>query len=108
MTDEIWGALAAVGSEAKARRILTLFEHDPDRFEGFSVALGDMLLDYSKTNIDREARALLIQLAEAAASPPGATPCSAARRSTPPKAVPSSTRRCAIAPAHPSSSAAWT
>ena len=39
---------------------------DAARAEAFSVRVGDMLFDYSKTNIDEEARALLIGLLESA------------------------------------------
>ena len=51
------------------RRILSLFERDPDRFNGFSVRLGDMLLDFSKTAIDARALTLLIELAAARGVP---------------------------------------
>ena len=54
---------------ARDTRILALFERDPDRFDGFSVRLGDMLLDFSKTAIDAQALTLLIQLAEARGVP---------------------------------------
>ncbi len=46
------------------RRIVDLF--DDTRFDSFSTRQGDMLLDYSKTNIDTAARDLLIKLAVAA------------------------------------------
>ena len=68
-TDAIWAALDAAGDEARGRRILTLFERNPDRFREFSVRQDDMLLDFSKTNIDARALTLLIELAEAADVP---------------------------------------
>ncbi len=43
------------------RRIIDLF--DNKRFDDFSIRQGDMLLDYSKTNIDTDARDLLLKLA---------------------------------------------
>ncbi len=46
------------------RAILSLF--DASRAGDFSARLGDMLFDYSKTNIDGQGRALLIALAEQA------------------------------------------
>ncbi len=46
-------------------RIKALFAQDPKRFEGFSARLDDMVLDYSKTALDRKALALLLDLAEA-------------------------------------------
>ncbi|MDJ0628910.1 MAG: glucose-6-phosphate isomerase [Rhodobacter sp.] len=51
--------------EIEGRRILSLFD-DPGRAGEFSVRACDMLLDYSKTNIDAEARAMLLELAEEA------------------------------------------
>ncbi len=65
MTEAIWSALDAAGSAAADRRITTLFDADPGRFDGFSMRHGDMLFDFSKTNIDHEALRLLIGLAEA-------------------------------------------
>jgi glucose-6-phosphate isomerase len=40
-----------------------LFATDPERFATFSASFGDMLLDYSKNRIDREAMASLFDLA---------------------------------------------
>ena len=51
------------------RRILALFERNPERFDEFSVRLGDMLLDFSKTAIDARALTLLIELAAARGVP---------------------------------------
>ncbi|MGI9394871.1 MAG: glucose-6-phosphate isomerase, partial [Boseongicola sp.] len=45
------------------------FERDVNRFSGFSARCGDVLFDYSKTAIDREARKLLFELAAAAELP---------------------------------------
>jgi glucose-6-phosphate isomerase len=64
MSENLWQALAEAGAAARDRRILTLFERNPDRFREFSVRLGDMLLDFSKTNLDAHALTLLIELAE--------------------------------------------
>lgn len=61
MTD-IWELLAANHTAAEERRILSLFD-EPDRFSAFSAEVDGILLDYSKTNIDASARALLIDLA---------------------------------------------
>ncbi len=47
------------------RRIETLFDSS-DRAEDFSVRLGDMLFDYSKTNIDEAGRGLLLDLLDRA------------------------------------------
>jgi glucose-6-phosphate isomerase len=40
-----------------------LFKADPNRFEKFSLTLGDLLFDYSKNRIDDTTKALLVQLA---------------------------------------------
>ncbi len=47
-------------------RILDLFEADADRAKGFSASTGDMLFDYSKTQIDGEIRDALIKLCDQA------------------------------------------
>jgi glucose-6-phosphate isomerase len=69
MTDDIWQSLAEAGEAARGRRIASLFDRNPDRFREFSVPLGDMLLDFSKVNLDAHALTLLIQLAEASGVP---------------------------------------
>ena len=55
MADALWRSLTEAGAAARDTRTLSLFERDPDRFNGFSVQLGDMLLDFSKTAIDARA-----------------------------------------------------
>jgi len=67
--DEVGAAGEEAGEAAKGTRLLSLFERDPDRFNGFSVRLGDMLLDFSKTAIDARALTLLIELAAARGVP---------------------------------------
>jgi len=64
MSETIWTELEAAGHAARERRIADLFE-DGDRFARFSVSMGDMLLDFSKTSIDGAALDLLLRLAEA-------------------------------------------
>ncbi len=64
MAEKIWNALTEAGAAARDRRITTLFDRNPDRFREFSASLGDMTLDFSKTNIDSHALTLLIELAE--------------------------------------------
>lgn len=46
--------------------ILDLFEQDVDRAQVFSTSTGDMLFDYSKTQIDADIRAALIRLCDEA------------------------------------------
>ncbi|WP_298838561.1 glucose-6-phosphate isomerase [uncultured Roseobacter sp.] len=60
-----WDALRQLEAQHSNRRILSLFD-DPDRAAAFSARTGDMLFDYSKTNIDAGIRDALIDLAQAA------------------------------------------
>ena len=60
-----WGTLKNIFSNTSSRRISDLFADDPDRAANFSVLAGDMLFDYSKTNIDDQARSALIDLCDA-------------------------------------------
>jgi glucose-6-phosphate isomerase len=46
------------------QHLTDLFKSDPQRFSKFSLALGDLLFDYSKNRIDDTTRALLVQLAK--------------------------------------------
>ena len=62
---DIWQRLAAHHAAVSGRRILDLFD-DPARAEDFSAEADGLLLDYSKTNLDAEGRALLLALAGAA------------------------------------------
>ncbi|WP_096785812.1 glucose-6-phosphate isomerase [Rhodobacter sp. CZR27] len=62
---QIWQALKAHQQAVDHRAILDLFA-DPRRAEAFSTRFGDMLFDWSKTNIDHTARDLLVDLAGAA------------------------------------------
>ena len=67
MTSE-WQALAAHHARVKDRPILSLFaagDGAGDRAATFSARAGEMLLDWSKTNIDAEGRDLLLALAAA-------------------------------------------
>ncbi|NHX27566.1 glucose-6-phosphate isomerase, partial [Escherichia coli] len=58
----IWDDLAATALETRDRAIVDLFD-DPNRASEFSVRLGKMLFDYSKTNIDAQSLDLLVKLA---------------------------------------------
>ncbi len=57
--------LKALAASQQAR-ILDLFEADADRAQNFSASTGDMLFDYSKTQIGGEIRDALIQLCDQA------------------------------------------
>jgi glucose-6-phosphate isomerase len=69
MDDRIWPGLEEAGRETEGRRITELFERNPARFAEFSARLGDMVLDFSKTNIDAHTLTQLIELAEARGVP---------------------------------------
>lgn len=60
----LWNDLAQAQSKSAARRISSLF--DKTRAQDFSTRVGDMLFDYSKTNIDTDTMALLVSLAQTA------------------------------------------
>lgn len=59
----MWDRLIAHEAATKGRRIADIC--DAARAEDFSIRVGDMLFDYSKTNIDATARDLLIGLLDA-------------------------------------------
>src|SRR5690554_4362981 len=67
--EDVWGRLAVHHAAIRDRPILSLFE-DGDRAAAFSVTAAGMLLDWSKTNIDAQSRALLLELAGAAGVEP--------------------------------------
>ena len=60
-----WQALHELRGGARGRRIAYLVDGDPGRFAGFSLALGDLLLDYSRTALTAEIRTALLDLAAA-------------------------------------------
>ncbi len=55
--------LKSMQNSVAARSILSLFDADPNRAATFSARFGDMLFDYSKTNIDVATKAALLELA---------------------------------------------
>ncbi|WP_424990174.1 glucose-6-phosphate isomerase [Fluviibacterium sp. S390] len=60
-----WNALAQHRAATESRPILSLFDGN-GRAAEYSVRLGNLLFDYSKTNIDATARGLLLDLAQEA------------------------------------------
>ncbi|MCV2881182.1 glucose-6-phosphate isomerase [Actibacterium sp. XHP0104] len=58
----IWDELTAKAHQVRDRAIVDLFD-ESDRARAFSVRLGKMLFDYSKTNIDAQTLDLLVKLA---------------------------------------------
>ncbi len=57
----MWSDLKAHHASVAGRRILDLFD-DPRRAGAFSASLGDLRLDFSKTNLDADGLGLLIRL----------------------------------------------
>ncbi len=60
--DTIWRMLISNRASTRDRDILALFD-DANRFTDFSLDVDGMVLDFSKTAIDADARRLLVQLA---------------------------------------------
>ncbi len=60
-----WNALSEKHAEVCDRSLLSLFD-DPDRAATFTAQTGDMLFDYSKTNIDQDTLTALTALLDAA------------------------------------------
>ncbi|TWI19904.1 glucose-6-phosphate isomerase [Sphingobacterium siyangense] len=58
-----FGSLSGLSNNSGKNDLRALFAADPERFEKFSIAFEDILLDYSKNRITEETKALLIQLA---------------------------------------------
>lgn len=63
-TTQAYQVLANHYITIKEKTLKDLFNEDPLRFEKFSIAFEDILLDYSKNNINDETLALLIDLAK--------------------------------------------
>ena len=60
---DLWQELSAHRARQHAATITGLFSAAPARAEKFSARLGDLLFDYSKTQIDDAALSLLLELA---------------------------------------------
>lgn len=61
--NDIWSELEKNHTASADRRIISLFD-ESDRMDAFSVETDGLFLDFSKTNMDRKALDLLIQLAQ--------------------------------------------
>jgi len=57
-------SLSGLSNNSEKNDLRALFAADPARFEKFSIAFEDILLDYSKNRITEETKALLVQLAK--------------------------------------------
>ncbi len=75
-----YAALVAHYNEVKDLHMRALFGADPQRFDKFSLRLGDILFDYSKNRVTQHTMALLFDLARRPRSRRGATPCSRGRK----------------------------
>ena len=60
---EAWKALTAHHQQISTKPMREMFAEDPARFESFSLAFEDMLLDYSKNRVTAETMRLLFDLA---------------------------------------------
>ena len=56
--------LKSTAAATKATDLRAAFAADPQRFSRFSVSLGDLLMDFSKTAVNDEILKLLVKLAE--------------------------------------------
>ena len=63
MMEEYCELLESNRQRTSERRIEDLFEEDQHRFQDFSIITEDLILDYSKTNIDKDAKTNLVNLA---------------------------------------------
>jgi glucose-6-phosphate isomerase len=63
LTTPVWQTLWQHHLHIKSEHLRTLFQNDPNRFEKFSLRMGDILFDYSKNLINDETVQLLLQLA---------------------------------------------
>jgi glucose-6-phosphate isomerase len=61
-----WRALEAHAAARRGAHLRDLFAADPNRFDRFSLALDDLLVDYSKQRVTEETIGLLAALARAA------------------------------------------
>ncbi len=59
-----FGSFSGLSNNSEKNDLRALFAADPARFEKFSIAFEDILLDYSKNRITAETKALLVQLAK--------------------------------------------
>ncbi len=64
MKENFWELLRRNRQKTSMRRIGDLFAEDKTRFEKFSIRTEDLILDYSKTNIDCDAKNYLVNLAK--------------------------------------------
>ncbi len=64
-----WQALSAHCADIKPLQMRQMFLGDPERFDKFSLRLGDLLFDYSKNRISTETIKLLVELAEQSGLP---------------------------------------
>ena len=59
-----WKALEKNYAAVRGLQMRDMFAEDPERFNEFSVSLGDFLVDYSKNRITKETMSLLVELAK--------------------------------------------
>ena len=65
LTDlNVWKELEKNYAAVRAAHMRDMFEDNPDRFNDFSISLGDFMVDYSKNRINKETMNLLVRLAK--------------------------------------------
>ena len=64
VTTASWNALLQHFKDCKNTRLQTLFKEDPKRFDKFSIAWNDFLLDYSKNHVSEKTMQLLHSFAD--------------------------------------------
>lgn len=65
LTDlNVWKELEKNYAAVRAAHMRDMFENNPDRFNDFSISLGDFMVDYSKNRINKETMNLLVRLAK--------------------------------------------
>lgn len=61
---ELFGELKSLNSEVKKSALKELFSANANRFNEFSISLGEMTLDYSKIHFNKEILSKLFEVAK--------------------------------------------
>ena len=88
-----WQSLQAYHASVATRPLISLFD-ETDRAADFSVSADQMMLDYSKANIDSKTKDLLIDLAKVSGVAEKRVAMFRAKRSMTPRAAPCCTPPC--------------
>lgn len=63
-TTSAWSTLTTLAQKSKKTTLRQLFKEEPERFDHYSLEVGDFFLDYSKQRITAPVRQVLLELAE--------------------------------------------